>query len=109
MKQFSLVLNVILLLAVAFLYYLYFTGSKKGKHNNVIARSNTLKDSCTFNSPVIAYVELDSLNNNVSFIKDRKKELELEQKSITTEYENAYRALEGEKNNFLKKGNAITQ
>ena len=52
---------------------------------------------------VVAYVELDSLNNNV-FYQERKKELEAEQKTIATEYENSYRELTAERDNFLKKG-----
>ena len=58
---------------------------------------------------VFAYVELDSLNNNVNFIRQRKKELEAEQRVIANEYENAYRELTAARDNFLKKGNAITQ
>jgi outer membrane protein len=54
-------------------------------------------------------VDLDSLNINVDFIKQRKKELEIEQNSIASEYENAYHQMEAEKNNFLKRGNSITQ
>ena len=57
----------------------------------------------------MAYVELDSLNNNVTFIKLRKKELDAEQKIIANEYETSYRALTAERDQFLKKGNAITQ
>lgn len=108
MKQFSIVLNILLVAAVATLFYLHFNGNKKlnaEKHTS----NYWVKDSCGDNIPVVAYVELDSLNNNVSFIKVRKKELEAEQKSITREYENAYRSLTAEKDEFLKKGNAITQ
>jgi outer membrane protein len=57
----------------------------------------------------IAYVELDSLNEKISFIKEKRKELEAEQKAIESEWESGYRGLESQKNNFLKKGNAITQ
>ena len=57
----------------------------------------------------IAYVELDSLNENITYIKTKRKELEAEQRSIETEWENGYRGLEAKKDNFLKKGNAITQ
>ncbi len=33
----------------------------------------------------IAYVELDSLNENITYIKTKRKELEAEQRSIETE------------------------
>src|SRR4051812_3582015 len=108
MKQFSIILNVVLLIAVAVLYFLFFTG-KRDKHNKAFKGIAGTKESCVFKTPLVAYVELDSLNNNVTFIRDRKKELEAEQKVIAAEYENAYHGLEAEKNNFLKRGNAITQ
>jgi outer membrane protein len=110
MKQFSFVINILLTAAVAVLFYLHFTGNKSNLTEAEKHTSNYwVKDSCGDNIPVVAYVELDSLNNNVSFIKVRKKELESEQKSIAQEYENAYRSLTAEKDEFLKKGNAITQ
>ena len=106
MKQFSTILNIILLVAVGYLYFLHFSSDKK----HSIAGNTVTKhvDSC-LGEPIIAYVDLDSLNNNVNFIKQRKKELEVEQNSIANEYESAYRDMESQKNNFLKRGNAITQ
>lgn len=104
MKQFSTVLSIVLLLAVAFLYYHVFSGKKT-------TATPAAKDSK--NAPatpaLIAYVELDSLNEKITFIKEKRKELESEQKSIETEWENGYRGLENQKNTFLRKGDAITQ
>ena len=106
MKQFSTILNIVLLAAVGALYYLHFSGDKK--ENPKKAEANKHVDSC-LGGPVIAYVDLDSLNNNVDYIKQQKKQLEQEQSSIASEYESAYRDMEADKNNFLKKGEAITQ
>ncbi len=107
MKQFSIVINIVLLTAVGYLYYLHFNnGDKKNNHADMGVSKHV--DSC-LGGPVIAYVDLDSLNNNVNYIRQRKKELEAEQNNIAGEYENAYRDMENEKNNFLKKGNSITQ
>ena len=108
MKQFSIALNVLLLLAVGYLYYVHFSSSAPGQ-----AKAATLPAAA--HKPVtgghvsIAYVDLDSLNEKIHFIRDKRKELESEQKAIETEWENGYRNLENQKNNFLKKGNAITQ
>lgn len=109
MKQFSLVLNILLVAAVGVLYYLHFSNSKKLAVTGNATTGYKLKDSCGDKIPIVAYVELDSLNNNVTFIKQRKKELEAEQKVIAQEYESSYRALTAERDEFLKKGNAITQ
>ena len=59
--------------------------------------------------PPLAYVELDSLNEQINFIKDKRKELEAEMKAIEQEQENGYRNLQAQKDNFLKKGAAITE
>jgi len=109
MKQFSLVLNILLVAAVGVLYYLHFSNSKKLAVTENATVGYKKRDSCGDKIPIVAYVELDSLNNNVTFIKQRKKELEAEQKIIAHEYENSYRALTAERDEFLKKGNAITQ
>ena len=70
----------------------------------------TAKPVITGNGQIaIAYVELDSLNENITYIKTKRKELEAEQRAIENEWENGYRGLEAKKDNFLKKGNAITQ
>lgn len=108
MKQFSIVLNVVLIIAVAFLYYLHFAGAKKDALKGATVKYNS-HDTSFGNKMVVAYVELDSLNNNVAFIRQRKKELESEQRVIANEYENSYRELTLARDNFLKKGNSITQ
>ena len=108
MKQFSFVLNILLVLAVGILYYLHFTRNKLPVNANVTTGYRQ-KDSCGDKIQVVAYVELDSLYSNVTFIKKQKKELEAEQKNIAIEYETSYRALSAEKSDFLKKGHAITQ
>jgi outer membrane protein len=109
MKQFSFVLNILLVAAVGVLYFLHFSTGKKAAVAENATTGYKQKDSCGDRIPIVAYVELDSLNNNVTFIKQRKKELESEQKIIAQEYENAYRGLTAERDEFLKKGNAITQ
>jgi len=107
MKKAQVVLNVILVVLIAILFFLHFSGRKK----QCIATANcsATKDSIGAKHSVIAYVELDSLNSQVTFIRDRKTELDGEQKGIENDYENSYRQLEAEKNNFLKRGSAITQ
>jgi outer membrane protein len=110
MKKAQVVLNVILVVAVIVLFFLYFSGgSKCGAANSCSANLNNIKDTAGGKHPRIAYVELDSLNNEVTFIKERKTELEGEQKDIENDYDNSYKQLEAEKNSFLKRGAAITQ
>ncbi len=106
-KNFSIVLNVVLILAVAFLYYFNFSGKKTDK----AAKVSDSFTSTTANAqrPPLAYVELDSLNENITYIKERRKELEAQMKAIDQEHENGYRGLQAQKDNFLKRGAAITE
>lgn len=107
MKQLSLGLNIVLIFAVGILYYLHFSSSKKpaDKKNTVTAQVN----SGPMIRPAIAYVELDSLLEKITYIKDKKKEFEAQQDRIENEWQSGYKGLEDQKNNFLKKGSAITQ
>ncbi len=107
MKHFSTILSVFLLLAVAFLYYHVFA-NKKATVPSVKTTSSTASIKEAVHAP-IAYVELDSLNEKIIYIKEKRKVLEAEQRAIETEWQNGYRGLENQKNNFIKKGDAITQ
>ena len=108
MKNLSLVLNIILLLAVAYLFYYDFSGKKTSEVAAKINSSYKPGDSNSFRPP-LAYVELDSLNEKITFIRERRKELESEMKAIEQEQENGYRGLQAQKDNFLKKGASITE
>ncbi len=96
------------MLAVGYLYYYNFSGKQT---KNVAAKINSSHLSLDSNGhrPPLAYVELDSLNENITYIKERRKELEAEMKAIDAEQERGYMSLEAQKNNFLKKGAAITE
>jgi outer membrane protein len=107
MKNLSLLLNVILFIAVGVLYYFQFSG-KKENQKKTKQFASTFKPSSS-SAQCFAYVDLDSLNEKISYIKNNRKALEKEQEAIETEWEASYRNLENKKNNFLKRGNAITQ
>ncbi len=107
MKNLSLMLNGVLFVAVGILYFLHFSGKKTTEPKQALTATKPAVSNG--NQPLIAYVELDSLNENISYIKNKRKELEAEQKAIETEWESGYKSLENKKNNFLAKGNAITQ
>ena len=108
MKNLSLVLNIILLLAVGYLFYYNFSGKKS---EVIVAKQNSSNkvDESNGYRPPLAYVELDSLNEKITFIRERRKELETEMKAIEQEQANGYQGLQAQKDNFLKKGAAITE
>ena len=108
MKNLSLALNIILLAAVGYLYYYNFSGKKKDMPAMKNEPGTTWKDSVC-QHPLIAYVELDSLNENITSIKNERQALESEQKKIESDWAEGYKSLDAQKNTFLKKGAAITQ
>lgn len=57
----------------------------------------------------IAYIELDSLNEQITYIKNRRNELERKQKAIETEWKNALNGLQNRANDFQKNAGSKTQ
>ena len=107
MRPFLIAVNSLLIIAVIFLYVKVY---KKNTDKKIESLSNVVNNNTSNQkNATIAFVELDSLNEKIGFIKDRRKELEIEQKSIETDWQNGYRGLENRKNVFLKRGNSITQ
>lgn len=109
MKNFSIVLNVVLIVAVGILYFLHFSGNQKSV--SVVKTAVPKAPLGELEKAPIAYVDLDSLNEKIAFIRDKRKELEGEQKAIENEWMSASRALNDKKNEFIKKhdnGKAIT-
>jgi outer membrane protein len=109
MKNFSLVLNIVLLAAVAFLYIKLFSGNKMVGVSSATHIKDTSIHASALNGNAIGFVELDSLYEKISMIKSRRLDLEKEQKAIETEWRNGMTGLQGRANEFQKKGNAITQ
>lgn len=109
MKNLNTILLVILMVAVGVLYYLHFNTTPNKVDAKPVAKTTEQVSNNDVQIPLIAFVELDSLNENITYIKNKRKELEAEQRSIEIEWENGYKDLERQRDNFLKKGNAITQ
>lgn len=106
MKNLLLALNVVLVCAVAFLFYkVYSLQTPK----TTVRNSNTDKTVIASAQNSIAYVELDSLYEHINYIKSRRKDLESEQKAIEGDWQNGMRNLQAKKDNFMKKGNSVTQ
>jgi outer membrane protein len=91
MKNVSLALNIILILAVGILYYLHFSGSGGGSK-----KSNSLND--------IVFVNTDSVWNNYKFVDDKKKELAKYEEDLQNQFETRAMAFEKEYKDYLKAG-----
>jgi outer membrane protein len=103
MKNLPLILNGILIAAVAFLFTKVYSknGSTSNKINTSTKDSSGMGTSCK-----IAYVELDSLNEQILFIKNKKTELEGEQQAIENEFREGYKRLQNISADFQKRAQA---
>ncbi|MBE0675320.1 MAG: OmpH family outer membrane protein [Bacteroidales bacterium] len=90
MKKLSLVLNVVLIVAVAVIYFLYFTGGKKG----VTDEGGELNLPVEVTSHGIAYVNIDTVILNLDIYFDKREVLAEKQKKSETELNTKSQAYE---------------
>jgi outer membrane protein len=81
MKNVLLIINIILICLVAYLYYLHFHSVAKIETH---AAQNNLQGK-TNNSFQVAYIDLDSLQNNYGYYKKVKAEFERKQAAANNE------------------------
>lgn len=102
MKNLSLILNLILALAVAYLYYLHFSQPRTSSTTEPITSStttDTLDGSTslnTGNSLPIAFINSDSLLLKYDFINKLKSSLDSKQKRAEADLDGKLKALEQE-------------
>ncbi|KAA9353846.1 OmpH family outer membrane protein [Larkinella humicola] len=101
MKNASLVLNAVLAVAVAVLYYLHF--SDKNTTDPVAATT-------TKSAPVrkTVYVNVDSLLTNYDYFKDTRKVLESKRFQLDNELNNKGRSLQNEVAFFQQRAQTMT-
>lgn len=106
MKNGLLVLNGILLVAVAFLYYLHFSGKKvKPNTGNTFAQNAEMPKS-PFR---IAYFEIDSIDSNCDQVIDIRSEINKKQLAINVELENLDKSYRDKYMNYQDKASGMTQ
>ncbi|MGZ3863135.1 MAG: OmpH family outer membrane protein [Bacteroidia bacterium] len=95
MKQVSLIINIVLIAAVAILFYLYSSLKKNvetlGMPNQTTAAVQTLTTlpaGANLKDSKIAYINIDSLDYNYQYIIDNSKEIRARQASIEAQYQN---------------------
>jgi outer membrane protein len=106
MKNFLLPLNILLALAVAVLFYLHFN-QKPAKIE--VKGTPGSADSLVQNELKIAYVDLDSIQENYNYYKEKMDEFERKKEGADRDLNNAFQKIENERVAFVQKGNAITQ
>lgn len=104
MKNLSLVLNIILIVAVAYLFIDKFSGGEIAVENT----STEPKDDEIYQNVAIAYVHSDSLLAKYDFMQEIESELgELSQK-YEKEYQNRAQGLQNEISDFQRTSQNLT-
>ena len=90
MKDLSLILNAVLLVAVGVLFYLHFSGGKTASGGSGTTISGVPGDL------KIAYINSDSILQNYDYLKANRVTLEEKTKKIEQEYRNRAQGLQNE-------------
>lgn len=86
MKNALLVLNGVLVLAVAVLFYLHFSSPKKPEALKVASSTGT--GAAPNSAFKIAYFEMDSVNNSFAMVKDVRNELSRQEERMNSDLAN---------------------
>ncbi len=97
MKNISIILNAVLIVAVGVLFYLHFSSSKPE------AKAKKAKKVETAESAVIAYVNIDSLTKNYKFFQDLRELLIQKQQNSEQSLNRKAAAYEKEAMDFQEK------
>ncbi len=105
MKNILLAINIILILLVGFLYYLYFSNTKKSTsqiiHSSAVNHANQ--------SAKVAYIDLDSLQNNYTYYKKIKAEFEKKQEAANNEITSLQKKYQSRAMQLQQKGPTMSQ
>ncbi|EMR00953.1 OmpH family outer membrane protein [Cesiribacter andamanensis] len=105
MKNLSLILNVVLLVAVAVLFYLQFSSRNAATAGGTpVAEAGVGPRAKT----VIAYINSDSLLNHYDFYKDAQQELRKLEEKYEAEFSNRAKGLESEIASFQQNAGNMT-
>ena len=101
MKNLSLVLNVVLLVAVSFLFYLHFSGTK------VDSTGGNSGDTTSANLKV-AYIKSDTVLKYYEYLKVNRAQLEAKTQKMEQDYRNRATALQNEITAYQRNVNTMT-
>lgn len=90
MKNLSLILNAVLLVAVGVLFYLHFSGGKSSTGGSASSGSSVPGDL------KIAYINSDSVLQHYDYLKANRVQIEEKTKKIEQEYRNRAQGLQNE-------------
>ncbi len=107
MKNVLLALNIVLLGAVSFLFYKFYSVSKTDSAAGKIVSKEAapaVTGSCR-----IAYFEMDSVDNNCEMVKDVKSELSRKEEASMTELSRIDQGIREKMSEYQGQANTMTQ
>lgn len=105
MNKFSLIFSFVLLVLVGYLYYLHFTSQK----SPVIDLKPSASTQAHAGGARVAYLDLDSLQNNYAYYKKIKAEFEKKQESSNSEIVNLQKKYQTRAMQLQQKGPTMNQ
>lgn len=102
MKNLSIVLNVILLIAVVVLYVLFFSGKSAG-----VKSASGTADSLNLDYK-IAYINSDTVLKYYDYLKVNKEQMEAKTKKMDQDYRNRAMGLQNEINAYQQNVSSMT-
>ena len=105
MKNILLVINIILVFLVGFLYYLHFTEN----HKTAVLKAVSPATSHEKDYAKVAYIDLDSLQNNYAYYKKIKAEFERKQAAANDEISALQKKYQGRAMQLQQKGPAMSR
>jgi len=101
MKRVNFIINIVLVIAVGALFVLYFTGKKKSSPAQ--AEENLVDNNDSTGNGGMAYINIDTLMNNMDMFFDVRKKLVDKQKSSEAELNSRSKDFEKEATDFQEK------
>lgn len=101
MKNISLVLNGVLLVAVAVLYFLHFSDRPSEQSAGSLISSAS-------GDPLIAFINSDSVLKSYKYLDVKRKELEEKTKKLDQEYRNRAQGLQNDITNYQRNVGNLT-
>ena|ERR1043166_5506945 len=112
-KNFSTILNVVLVIAVVILYYLHFSGTKTetadataGSNDSTAKAKPVVLSPKDIKNAKIVYVNLDVLNEQYDYIKDVNADAKVQQSSLERQYQTKGQKLQEDYDAFQQKAQA---
>jgi len=106
MKNILLAVNALLVIAVGVLFFLHF---KYHKQLDNISDKVIRQDTMANRPQRVAYVDLDSIQENYVYYKEKMNEFEKKKENADRDLNSSFQKIENERVAFVQRGNNITQ